>query len=67
MAAVTDLASLCAAADLAPDDLRVCSADDLAEIFDEFAVKGALKVRIKKALAGGGGGGGGGVVMPVAA
>ena len=36
---VTDVASLCLAADLTEDDLRGCQPDELEEIFEEFEVK----------------------------
>ena len=50
MSAVTDLASLCEAAGFEPDDLVGSTDADLAELFEEFGVKGKAKIQVKKEL-----------------
>ena len=48
--AITDLASFCAAVGFEPEDLKGSTEDDLAELFEEYEVKGKAKIQIKKQL-----------------
>ena len=50
MAAITDLASLCEASGFEPEDLLGSTAEDLADLFEEFEVKGKAKIQVKKEL-----------------
>jgi hypothetical protein len=47
---VTDLASLCAASGLALEQICDASPQDLQELFDDYKIKGATKIKIKGAL-----------------
>ena len=50
MAAITDLASLCEASGFEPEDLLGSTAEDLADLLEEYEVKGKAKIQVKKEL-----------------
>ena len=50
MAAVTDLASFCAAVGFDAEDLLHTTDDELAELLEEYGVKGRAKIQVKKEL-----------------
>ena len=50
MAAITDLASLCEAVGFEPEDLLGSTAEDLADLLEEYEVKGKAKIQVKKEL-----------------
>jgi hypothetical protein len=50
MAAITDLASLCAAVGFEPEDLLGSTAEDLADLLEEYEVKGRAKIQVMKEL-----------------
>jgi hypothetical protein len=50
MAAVTDLASFCAAVGFDAEDLLHITDGELAELFEEYDVKGRAKIQVKKEL-----------------